>query len=66
MKELDALLTAYLDARYDTAPEPEKAAFRALLQLPDPQLVGYLLQRAQPESEPHRRVVAAILGRDPA
>jgi len=65
MKELDALLTGYLDARYDAATEPEKAAFCALLRLPDPQLVGYLLQREQPDSEPDRRVVAAILGRDP-
>ena len=63
MKELDALLTAYLDAHYDRVGDDEKAAFRSLLELPDPELVGYLLQRKRPESEPLSRVVDRILGR---
>jgi succinate dehydrogenase flavin-adding protein (antitoxin of CptAB toxin-antitoxin module) len=63
MKELDALLTAYLESRYDDAHDAEKEAFRALLELPDPDLVGYLLQRQEPESEEIAGVVANILGR---
>jgi len=63
MKELDALLTAYLEAHYDNAGDTEKAAFQALLALPDPDLVGYLLQRQEPESEEIAGVVARILGR---
>jgi succinate dehydrogenase flavin-adding protein (antitoxin of CptAB toxin-antitoxin module) len=63
MKELDALLSAYLDERYDDAPEAEKAAFRELLELPDPDLVGYLLQRQVPDSEALAGVVDYILGR---
>ena len=63
MKELDALLTAYLEAHYDNADDTEKAAFQALLALPDPDLVGYLLQRQKPESEEIAGVVARILGR---
>jgi antitoxin CptB len=63
MKELDALLTAYLESRYDDADDTEKEAFHALLELPDPDLVGYLLQRQEPESEEVARVVANILGR---
>ena len=63
MKELDALLTAYLESHYPQADEAEKAAFRALLELPDPELVGYLLQRRRPESELESRVVDLILGR---
>jgi succinate dehydrogenase flavin-adding protein (antitoxin of CptAB toxin-antitoxin module) len=66
MKELDALLTAYLETRYDKAGDTEKAAFRALLELPDPELVGYLLQRQVPESEDVASVVAHILGRAPS
>ena len=66
MKELDALLTAYLETRYDKAGDAEKAAFRALLDLPDPDLVGYLLQRQVPESEDITSVVAHILGRTPS
>jgi succinate dehydrogenase flavin-adding protein (antitoxin of CptAB toxin-antitoxin module) len=63
MKELDALLSAYLHERYDDAPEAEKAAFRELLELPDPDLVGYLLQRQVPDSEALAGVVDYILGR---
>lgn len=63
MKELDALLSGYLQDRYDDAPEAEKAAFRALLELPDPDLVGYLLQRQVPDSEDIAGVVDHILGR---
>jgi succinate dehydrogenase flavin-adding protein (antitoxin of CptAB toxin-antitoxin module) len=63
MKELDALLTAYLDSHYQQADATEKAAFRSLLELPDPELVGYLLHSKRPESEPESRVVDLILGR---
>lgn len=65
MKELDALLTAYLETRYDDAGDTEKAAFETLLSLPDPDLLGYLLQRQIPESEDIASVVARILGRAP-
>ena len=63
MKELDALLTAYLEAHYEQADEAEKTAFRSLLELPDPVLVGYLLQGNRPDSEPESRVVDLRLGR---
>ncbi|MGI9225670.1 MAG: succinate dehydrogenase assembly factor 2 [Woeseiaceae bacterium] len=66
MKELDALLSAYLEDRYDTADDTEKAAFEALLALPDPDLVGYLLQRQEPASEGIAGVVEHILGRTSA
>ena len=66
MKELDSLLTAYLEDQYDAASDEEKAAFEALLALPDPQLVGYLLQRQLPQSELEARVVDHILGRNPS
>jgi succinate dehydrogenase flavin-adding protein (antitoxin of CptAB toxin-antitoxin module) len=66
MKELDQLLTGYLDNRYDTACEADKAAFRALLELSDPELVGYVLQRQQPGSEIIARGIDILLGRDQA
>ena len=65
MRELDELLTAYLENHYDGAGDAEKAAFEALLELPDPELVGYLLNRQQPASERIGNVVNHILGRDP-
>ena len=45
MRELDDLLSGYLERHYDDADDAEKAAFQALLELPDPDLIGYLLQQ---------------------
>jgi len=64
MRELDDLLTAYLEQRYEDADDDEKEAFAALLELPDPELVGYLLNRQQPASECIGHVIKHILGRD--
>jgi antitoxin CptB len=63
MKELDQLLTGYLDAGYDSASEDDKAAFHALLELSDPELVSYVLQRQEPGSEIIARGIDIILGR---
>jgi antitoxin CptB len=45
MRELDELLSAYLEREYSAADGGEKAAFQALLELPDPDLASYLLQQ---------------------
>ena len=44
MRELDVLLTRYLDNDYPAACEDDKRAFGRLLELSDPELVGYLLK----------------------
>ena len=62
MRELDELLLSYLENRYEDAPESDKQAFHSILQLPDPELVSYLLQKEQPAAE-LARVVAHILDR---
>jgi succinate dehydrogenase flavin-adding protein (antitoxin of CptAB toxin-antitoxin module) len=62
MRELDELLLNYLEQRYELAPDKEKAAFCALLELPDPDLVRYLLQQAEPAPEV-RIIVDYILER---
>ena len=43
MRELDELLVNYLQSDYGQAPKSEKAAFRQLLALPNPDLIDYLL-----------------------
>lgn len=63
-RELDELLTAYLEGPYVQAGDDEKDAFEALLKLPDPELIGYLLMLRQPVSERIGNVVNHILGRD--
>jgi len=62
MRELDELLLTYLEQRYEQAPETDKQAFQALLDLPDPDLVGYLLNKQTPATE-LQRVVELILKR---
>lgn len=61
MRELDELLIRYLESRYPEADTDEKAAFCAVLELPDPELNGYLLQRQSPSSESVARVINLIL-----
>lgn len=61
MKELDQLLTRYLDTRYAAAGEDERADFRAILNLPDPELAGYFLGRQVPEDSAIARAVQRIL-----
>ena len=53
MRELDQLLNRFLEVHYDGLAEVEKQAFAALLELPDPQLHGYLLGRDE-ATDPHQ------------
>ena len=50
MKELDILLTRYLDERYGTAPAEEREAFRGLLDAQDPLIYAYCLGSEPPLS----------------
>ena len=61
MRELDDLLIAYANERYDAAGADEKAAFEALLCLPDPEIAAYLLKRQDPEQHQISHVVQQIL-----
>ena len=66
MRELDVLLSRYLEVRFDRADDTEKASFEALLALPDPQLARYLLGQQRPESEPIAHVVEQVRRGDSA
>lgn len=57
MRELDELLVNYLEHAYPQAGGEQKQAFRALLALPDPKLIGYLLGVETPED----RAIAGIV-----
>ena len=46
MRELDVLLERYLQERWPAAPPGRRAAFRALLELPDPELAALCLSRS--------------------
>ncbi len=63
MRELDLVTTEYLDTRYDDAAPDEQAAFRRLLDLPDPELFGYLTGREVPSDPGISRLVDDIRSR---
>ena len=48
MRELDALLVAFVDAGAKTLTESELVTFEGILELPDPVLHSYLLGRSAP------------------
>jgi succinate dehydrogenase flavin-adding protein (antitoxin of CptAB toxin-antitoxin module) len=63
MQELDLLLNRWLDLQYPQAAPALRAQFEALLELPDPQLAGYLLGASHGESapgEPPRELLDSI------
>ena len=48
MKELDILLTRYVDERYGTASAEEQQAFQRLLEAQDPLIYAYCLGQERP------------------
>jgi len=59
-KELDYLLTAYLDGFFSQANEEEQLLFLELLKLQDTQLIDFLLGDQLPESESLAELVKTI------
>ena len=62
MRELDVLLTRYLDEVYRDDPPERQAAFRRLLEAPDPVIYGYFLGRDEPQELELRALVRRIAG----
>jgi antitoxin CptB len=48
MKELDILLTRYIDERFSTASPQEQEAFEGLLEIQDPVIFAYCLGQERP------------------
>jgi antitoxin CptB len=60
MRELDELLTRYLDEDYPRASRRDREAFGRILELQDPEIFGYLLGRVIAEEASLRHVIARI------
>ena len=60
MKELDVLLERYLEQDYAQTTEPQRAAFRALLECQDPVLWDYVMERDQPQDEDMQDVIRKL------
>ena len=60
MKELDLLTLGYLEQFYPQASADEQQAFAGLLELQDPQLMGYMLGRDVPAEAAAVQVVKVM------
>jgi len=60
MKELDVVMTRYLDSHYAEASEADKKGFIALLEMPDPDLYSLLLGRETSSNQNAEKVVRSI------
>lgn len=60
MRELDVLLESFLHQGYPQADDGQKQAFRELLSLSDPELVGYLLHGRKPRDSAIAAIVEKI------
>ena len=61
MRELDILLTGYLDRHYGRVSEAERQAFERLLNLQDPEILGLLNGRIQAQDAALRDVIQRLL-----
>jgi succinate dehydrogenase flavin-adding protein (antitoxin of CptAB toxin-antitoxin module) len=60
MRELDAVLTAFVDAEGERLVGADIACFEAILELPDPTLHAYLLGRSAPENAAAAALIVRI------
>jgi antitoxin CptB len=60
MRELDTLLSGYLQTRYPAADAVERRAFKAMLELADPELWACLLGQGTPPDPEMRHVIEHI------
>jgi succinate dehydrogenase flavin-adding protein (antitoxin of CptAB toxin-antitoxin module) len=60
MKELDLMLAGWVSHRFELATGSERSQFLALLELPDPDLVRYLLGAERPTSPELAAAVDAV------
>jgi succinate dehydrogenase flavin-adding protein (antitoxin of CptAB toxin-antitoxin module) len=65
MKELDLILRGWLDRSYDGASSAERLLFDRFLDLPDPEIAGYLLGDASPADPALAALVAQLAPRHP-
>ncbi len=62
MKELDVVLSGYLEQNYATASPEDQALFRRLLEMPDPDLYGMLLGRSTIDDPGLERLIEFLRG----
>lgn len=60
MKELDVIMSGYLERHYESASTADQDKFRVLLEMPDPDLYDLLLGRSE-ATDPELRQIIDVL-----
>ena len=60
MKELDVVLTGYLERRFESASVAEQSGFLKLLELQDPELYKIILGREESDDDEIRAVLRVL------
>ena len=61
MRELDLLLSRWLDRHWEAAGADSRAAFLRILEEPDPQLADWLLHGCRPSDQPTAALLNEIV-----
>ena len=62
MRELDLVMSGYLERHYESASSTRQARFRDLLQMPDPELYDLLLGRVE-ANDPELDALLQVIGK---
>ena len=62
VRELDVLLTDFLERRYDMLDEQQRCLFEEILEVQDPVLMDWIFEREQPEQTEYRSLLDLIRG----
>ena len=60
MKELDVIMSRYLEHHYESASMADRDKFKQLLELPDPDLYDLLLGRSEVKDSELRQIVGVL------
>lgn len=60
MRELDAVLEAFIENSFDALDDDDKSRFAAILDLSDPELYSYIAGRTEPADPHHARLIRRI------
>ena len=60
MKELDVVLSSYLDLHYETATPGEQQNFRALLEMQDPDLYALIIGRSNAQDQAMKQFIEGL------
>jgi antitoxin CptB len=63
MRELDTVLQEFLATSFASLSDADKSNFAAILDLPDPELYGYLAGRMEPPDQGRAALIARIRAR---